>query len=133
MENKNRHGATDLNSTRPRPLPTVARTAWFLSILLVSYLSLIPRIEIPYEFSGMDKAFHFLAYLWLAVLPFFGFKPFKMAITGALLMVPLGIGLEFAQGFVPGRFLSVADMIADSAGVASGLLLGSYLKSFHKS
>ena len=133
MENKNRQGATDLNSIRPHPLPTVARTAWFLSIILVSYLSLIPQIEISYEFSGMDKAFHFLAYLWLAVLPFFGFKPFKMVVTGALLMIPLGIGLEFAQGFVPGRFLSVADMIADSAGVASGLLLGSYLKSFQKS
>jgi len=57
----------------------IVQVAWFLSIILVSYLSLIPHIQIPYEFSGADKLGHFLAYLWLGILPFFGFARLRVA------------------------------------------------------
>ena len=101
---------------------------WFLSIILVSYLSLIPRIQIPYEFSGADKLGHFLAYLWLGILPFFGFARLRVAFTGALLMILLGVGLEFVQSYVPGRNFSVADMAANCAGVVSGIFLAKQIK-----
>jgi VanZ family protein len=101
---------------------------WFLSIILVSYLSLTPHIQIPYEFSGADKLAHFLAYLWLGILPFFGFARLRAALTGALLMILLGVGLEFAQSYVPGRNFSVADMAADCAGVVSGIFLAKQIK-----
>ncbi|MFH1975369.1 MAG: VanZ family protein [Pseudomonadota bacterium] len=102
--------------------------AWFLSIILVSYLSLTSSIEMPYEFSGADKLGHFLAYTWLAALPFLGFARTRAAFTGAFLMVPLGIGLEFAQLHVPGRNFSVADMIADCAGVALVIFVANHIK-----
>ena len=105
-----------------------AQFFWFLSIILVSYLSLIPRIQIPYEFSGADKLGHFLAYLWLGILPFFGFARLQVAFTGALLMILLGVGLEFAQSYVPGRSFSVADMAADCAGVILGVFLAKQTK-----
>ena len=101
---------------------------WLISIILVSYLSLIPRIQIPYEFSGADKLGHFLAYLWLGILPFFGFARLRAAFTGALLMILLGVGLEFAQFYVPGRNFSVADMAADCAGVVLGIFLAKQIK-----
>jgi VanZ family protein len=91
-------------------------------------MSLTPQIELPFEFRGVDKVFHSLGYLWLAVIPFFGFERFKMALVGASLMFLLGIGLECIQGFVPGRFFSVADMIANGIGVVLGVFLGLYLK-----
>jgi len=106
----------------------IVQLSWFLSIILVSYLSLIPRIQIPYEFSGADKLGHFLAYLWLGILPFFGFSRLGPAFAGALLMILLGIGLEFAQDYVPGRNFSVADMAADCAGVISGIFLAKHIK-----
>ncbi len=106
----------------------IVQSSWFLSIILVSYLSLTPRLEIPCPFTGVDKVGHFLAYAWLAILPFLGFERTRTAFTGAFLMIPLGIGLEFAQRHVPGRDFSVADMIADSAGVALGMFLVKHIK-----
>jgi len=106
----------------------IVQFLWFLSIILVSYLSLTPRIQIPYEFSGADKLGHFLAYLWLGILPSFGFARLRVAFTGALLMILLGVGLEFAQSYVPGRNSSVADMAAGCAGVVSGIFLAKQKK-----
>ncbi len=106
----------------------IVQFSWFFSIILVSYLSLAPRVQIPYEFIGVDKLGHFLAYLWLGILPFFGFARLRVAFTGALLMILLGIGLEFAQYYVPGRNFSVGDMTADCAGVISGIFLAKQTK-----
>ena len=105
----------------------VVQPVWLVSIILVSCLSLAPRMEIPYPFGGADKLGHFLAYAWLAILPFFGFARTRSAFTGAFLMVPLGIGLEFAQRHVPGRDFSVGDMMADLAGVALGIVVAVHI------
>ncbi|HDZ90405.1 MAG TPA: hypothetical protein ENH37_06985 [Deltaproteobacteria bacterium] len=106
----------------------IFQVLWFVSIILVSYLSLTPRIQIPYEFSGADKLGHFLAYLWLAVLPFYVFKRPRSALMGALLMIVLGVGLEFAQIHVPGRNFSLWDMAADCAGAVAGILVSGRVK-----
>lgn len=102
------------------------KIAWFISMILVGYLSLTPYIDIPCPFSGTDKIVHLLGYAWLAILPFFAFAKTGTAFTGAFLMVPLGIGLEFAQRYVPGREFSIPDMMANSAGVVSGIVLARY-------
>jgi len=104
------------------------QAVWVISILLVGCLSLTPRMEIPYRFSGADKLAHCLAYAWLAILPFFGFARMRASFTGAFLMVPLGIGLEFAQQHVPGRDFSILDMVANCAGVALGIVAAGYVK-----
>ena len=103
------------------------QSAWFLSVIFVSYLSLTPRIEIPCDFSGADKLGHFLAYTWLAILPFLGFERTRTAFTGALLMAPLGICLEFAQRHIPNRDFSVSDMIANGTGVAVGIFIARHI------
>jgi VanZ family protein len=94
---------------------------WMVSIAAISYLSLIPKIEFPLDFENADLVYHFLAYIWLSVLPFFSFPREKTAWVSALLMFPLGIGLEIAQIFVPGRFFSPMDIGANSVGVTLGL------------
>ncbi|MDZ7699913.1 MAG: VanZ family protein [Deltaproteobacteria bacterium] len=104
-------------------LKILAQVIWVISIFLVSYLSLMPRIDLPQTFSGTDKIAHFLAYFWLSAIPFFGFSEIKRAVKAALWMIGLGIGLEFGQLWVPGRQLSFFDMVANSAGVTLGILL----------
>ena len=104
---------------------------WAASVALVIYLSLSPKLEIPYDFNNADKVAHLLAYLWLAALPFFAFLTPKSALVGASCMVPLGIGLEFAQSYVPGRCFSVADMTANCLGVILGIGLVRSVKRFH--
>jgi hypothetical protein len=106
----------------------VLKAVWFLSIAFVGYLSLAPRVEIPCQFSGADKLAHCLAYAWLAGLPIFALGKRELAFLGATLMLPFGIGLEVAQAYVPGREFSVADMIADAAGVVLGMIVAGYVK-----
>ncbi|UCF83693.1 MAG: VanZ family protein [Desulfobacteraceae bacterium] len=100
---------------------------WIISIGTVSYFSLIPTAEFPFDFRWSDKLCHSLAYLWLSVLPFYGFTKAQRALKAAFLMIPLGIGLEFAQVFVPERLFSLGDMIANSFGASIGIFYGRYL------
>lgn len=115
------------------PKPFIQRSIsllWIASTAMVIYLSLYPRLEIPYGFIDADKIGHLLAYLWLSALPFFAFQVPKTALVGALSMLPLSIGLEFAQHYVPGRCFSVADLVANGLGVMMGIWLARSCRRF---
>jgi glycopeptide antibiotics resistance protein len=109
--------------------PRFVIMVWILSIGSVSYLSLIPQAEFLSYFRWSDKLYHFLAYVWLSFLPFFGFADTKNALKWSLSMILLGIGLEFAQSFVPGRLFSLWDMIANSLGAITGILGGMNIRT----
>lgn len=89
----------------------------------VIVLSLIPSPPelIPVEHG--DKAEHVLAYgtlmFWFAQI--YVRQPSRM--VAAVLLVALGIGLEYVQGWTGWREFSHADMAADAVGVALGWLL----------
>ncbi|OQY16034.1 MAG: hypothetical protein B6I32_04515 [Desulfobacterium sp. 4572_20] len=102
---------------------------WGVSIGIVCYLSVAPRVEFPIDFRWADVVYHFCAYLWLSSLPFIGFRVVQGAWISALLMIPLGLGLEFGQYFVPARVFSILDMAANSCGAMVGILCGLYLRS----
>jgi VanZ family protein len=102
--------------------------SWIISILLVSYYSLTPRLEFPVDFWNADKVYHLLAYGWLAILPIFGYATKKRALIASVSMIFLGIGLEIGQFFVPGRTFSFLDILANSLGVFIGIGLGLYLQ-----
>lgn len=101
---------------------------WVASIGVVAYLSLYSDVDFLLDIKNIDKVYHALAYLWLAVIPFVGFQRFKLSLVGALLMIPFGISIEYAQGFVDGRIFSLSDMVANVMGVTLGVILGGYLK-----
>ena len=109
--------------------PKFVIVVWIISIGTVSYLSVVPQVEFPFYFRWSDKLYHFLAYFWLSVLPFFGFASAKKSLAWALLMILLGIGLEFAQAFVPGRLFSIWDMIANSLGASAGIFCGMSIRT----
>jgi VanZ family protein len=104
------------------------RPLWLISIVVVGYLSLSPRVEMPCQFSGADKLAHCLAYAWLGGLASFGFLEVRAALAAAFFMIPLGVGLEIAQHYVPNREFSVADMIANSTGVILGIIAARYAR-----
>lgn len=94
---------------------------WAL-ILLVIYLSLIPAPpSIPGE-EG-DKIGHVLAYATLMMwfLQLYAGLPRRLVL--ALAFVALGIALEFVQRDTGYRTFEIADMVADSVGVAVGWLV----------
>jgi VanZ family protein len=96
---------------------------------MVCYLSLVPRVEFPISFRWADVVYHFCAYLWLSFLPFIGMRSLQGAWISALLMIPLGIGLEFSQHFVPERVFSIIDMAANSCGALGGIACGLSMRS----
>jgi VanZ family protein len=70
-----------------------------------------------------DKTEHFIAYLLLAMIPVLGFELGK-GILAALSMILLGVALEFIQRLIPGRSFELADMLANTLGVMTGIVLG---------
>lgn len=95
----------------------------------------------PSLFPNSDKLLHFLAYAALALFAWISFtasgatkgKVKRAALWAFLFAVLYGISDEFHQSFVPGREVSIADWLADSAGAAfTTLLPAAFLDRFFK-
>ena len=71
-----------------------------------------------------DKMMHVGAYLALSLLPVIGFRDRRRGIAAGLSMFVLGIFMEAAQHYSPGRAVDFGDVIANGAGVSCGALLG---------
>lgn len=89
----------------------------------------IPADYVPYVFSWMDKAVHLVIYAGLAALIVnaFGFHGSvkigaRAAIGLTVLLILHGAVDELTQSFVPGRYPSVADWVADGLGGALGVV-----------
>lgn len=110
------------------------RCAWALAVAVVVYQSLIPQPDMLLDLPQIDKVWHALAYLVLALLAagsLWGTPPTPLLSHAARRaggsMALLGVGLEFAQAYVPGRVASLADMAANAAGAWLGVLLAGVL------
>ena len=103
------------------------RVTLFIIILAIAYLSLTPKYTIT---IGNDKISHFIAYGTLTInaglLTIKNPKSFRSAI--ALCIVYGGL-IEVGQYYVPGRFMSFYDIVANTAGVAIGTVV---VLLFHK-
>lgn len=95
-------------------------TGW-LWVSVVIYLSLSPHPPEPLTFSHADKLEHGFAYaslaLWFAQL----YLSTRQRGVVILLLVSLGITLEFLQGLSGYRMFEIADMLANSIGVLLGI------------
>jgi VanZ family protein len=101
---------------------------WLASIALVITGSLLPASAAPMrlidQFNVNDKVLHFCAYLVLAFIPALTSTSPARGLAAAVSMVLLGVTLEYLQRLVPGRSFETGDMMANSAGVACGVVLG---------
>lgn len=116
-----RRAATPAAGRLVRP---AALGLWAASLLLTTWLSLTPRLELPVDFFQADKVCHFLAYLWLGGLPALAFRTRRAALSAAVAMIPLGLALDAAQAFVPGRMPSLGDALANGLGALAGAAAG---------
>jgi len=104
--------------------PAALRAAWrivgWFGVALLIWLSLTPSPPQIVDVAHLDKIEHLLAYallmVWFAQLRA---SIRQRAITAAALLA-LGIALEFAQASGGVREFSVADMVADLAGISLG-------------
>ena len=100
------------------------RKAWlalgWLWIATIVYLSLTPNPPEPVRFWGVDKLEHILAYyllmLWFSQV----YVRRTQRLFTAVLLVALGVVMEFLQGMTDYRHFEYGDMLANSSGVLLG-------------
>jgi len=129
-----------LDEVRPQsPRHFGAAGLWGTAILTVVIGELLPGrsplLAWVASFGFSDKIEHFPAYFLLAALPVLGFETRK-GVLAALSMILVGVLLDLAQKFIPGRTFDFADIAANTAGVLAALgiawIILSLLSSFRR-
>ena len=107
------------------------RKALMIGILLVYVALLIVGAVVStpaqiQQVNNLDKLFHFVEFLILAVLLLKTLQAFKFKNTYALSIIfglLLMIFTEWIQSFIPYRTSSIVDFAFDAAGFAAGMLV----------
>lgn len=91
-----------------------------------------PPLPMPkFEWLSIDKLYHFIEYAILSVLltiAFLNAPPQRFPkkwiwVTVAIISILYGASDEIHQAFVPGRFATIADWVADVFGSVAGVYL----------
>jgi VanZ family protein len=91
------------------------RLTFTAAAIAVVVLSLLPRDSLP-SVGMSDKYEHLVAYALLAANGWLAFPTRRAALWLMLLLPLMGITLELAQTFVPGRSGEVADALVGALG-----------------
>jgi VanZ family protein len=111
-----------LFALRPFRRPRLWLGLWLLAIAVVMALSLANLSRLPPVPEGGDKVEHFLAYGLLSLSAMQLFATRRGCIVVAVLLVLMGVGLEFAQGaLTTTRMADPHDALANTLGVLAGL------------
>lgn len=103
------------------------RVMFYSALASIMFLA-TTTIKIEVMESMWDKFNHFMAFFVLYVLLSLAHQELSVKVKLALLLL-LGILIETVQYFIPGRFFSLMDVVADSIGIAIGIVLyGIYKK-----
>ena len=102
-------------------LSKIPAAFFFIFLIAIEYLALTPA-QIKLIENSWDKANHFIAFAALYVTLHFGFSRLNLGAKVAILLA-YGIQIEIAQSFVPNRYFSLLDVVADGIGIVFGILL----------
>lgn len=101
------------------------RLGFLAALLLICIGSLMPDTGWARPLADYDKALHFSGYFGLAILGALGWPRLRGVF---LLGLPLlGLGLEVAQGYAPGREFDWADALTNGAGIGLAVALSAAL------
>jgi len=111
------------SALKPFQYPRLWLGLWLVAVAVVIVLSLVNLSGLPPVPEGGDKVEHFIAYALLSASAVQLFATRRACMVVALLLVVLGIGLEFAQGaLTTTRMADPRDALANTLGVVAGLL-----------
>ena len=71
--------------------------------------------------SMSDKRLHLLAFVYLSVALWWAYPRWGASYFAAATLVAYGVCIEAIQVFIPNRFASLSDLLADCIGVGIGL------------
>ena len=115
-----------VDQRRHRRLFRALLAVWLACVILGSLasgseLASLEKVLPFLEWS--DKIQHIGAYAVLAVLWMLAFEGWRR-VAAALSMILLGVLLEAAQHYAPGRTPDLSDAVANALGVLAGMALG---------
>ena len=97
---------------------------WWLAVVLVFVVCMVPAPELPTVPRGFDKIEHFLAFFLLAASAVQLYATRRALWCAALGLLALGIVIELAQfAFTSSRSMDPRDVVADALGVAAGFAI----------
>jgi VanZ family protein len=102
---------------------TIFKVSFCLTALGLAGIGLYPDLQLPEPTltrGFTDKIYHVLGCMLLVLQ---ASKAWRLGSVWLLLAFPLGLGIELAQGFAPGRSVHMSDMVANLSGVVLGLLI----------
>ncbi len=102
------------------------RLAWLVGVGVLVVGSLLPGSSPAVSWVGgiNDKLLHFAAYAALALLAVLAADDRRAVLRSVFIMVVLGVTLDFAQRFIPGRGFELGDILADNLGLLCGAFFG---------
>lgn len=106
-----------------------ALVLWTISIVGLIAASIIPSLSPP-SAHHLDLLIHFGVYVVLAALPAALLERLRVVIALGVLLAGVGLVIEMAQSYVPGRSSSELDLIANCLGILLGLAVGRLLRRY---
>lgn len=106
-----------------------ALVLWTISIVGLIAASIIPSLSPP-SAHHLDLVIHFGVYVVLAALPAALLERLRVVIALGVLLAGVGLVIEMAQSYVPGRSSSELDLIANCLGILLGLAVGRLLRRY---
>jgi len=104
-------------------------TAFYICIIAIEFLA-TTTVHIEVVESVWDKANHFVAFFTLYILLTLAYKKLSLKVKVGLLVL-FGMQIELVQSFIPERYFSLLDVVADSIGILIGVVaFRLYKKSF---
>ena len=116
------------NPLKSMNLSKFSAAFFFIFLIAIEYLALTPA-QIKLIENSWDKANHFIAFAALYVTLHFGFCRLNLS-TKAAILLAYGIQIEIMQSFVPNRYFSLLDVVADGIGIVFGILAARILNGF---
>jgi len=96
------------------------RVMFYTALLCILFLA-TTTIKMSVVESMWDKSNHFIAFFVLYVLLSLAYKNLSIK-TKILLLLAYGFFIEIVQAFIPMRYFSLMDVVADSVGIALGVM-----------
>ena len=104
--------------------------SFFICLISIEYLA-TTSTSIPIVENSWDKLNHFIAFFILYILLYSGFKIFTTLANVSLLLV-FALQIEIVQYFIPNRYFSLLDVVADGVGILIAIGIISFYNKYIK-
>ena len=100
-----------------------------ISISVVTIFS-IQEVSIESSFNFLDKALHFLCFIYLTLITWLS-RILNKDLHVYVIVLAYGILIEIVQRFLPHRSFEYLDIFADFVGIIAGLIIIKIFKNFY--